>query len=355
VDVAAVTEALLQRTILRDRLAALIGWDDLSDVHAARLSALAALHDAGKANHGFQNRAFGRTPTSDHVTPMVNVYNAADPLAHLAPLGIADLQDWAADLDVLGHVLLATFGHHGAPVTPGAHDPMLWTASDDRDPETSLARLDTHVRTWFPKAYEGTAPAFPATPAVQHAFNGLLTLADWIGSDETFFPFADTLDAPMERARVRASAAVDALFLDPSGPRTALSDDSGFDQILEQPDWNPYPIQKAVRDVPLHDNGGLAVLESDTGSGKTEAALARFVRLYRAGRVDGLYFAVPTRTAATQLHDRVTATVSRLSQSVRSITPHSRCGVHPKDRTEKSWRPASWRSCLNNRFWAIRT
>ena len=311
-DVAAVTEALLQRTILRDRLAALIGWNELSDVHVARLSALAALHDAGKVNHGFQNRAFSRTPESDHVTPMVNVYNASDPLAYLAPLGIADLQDWAADLDVLGHLLLATFGHHGAPVTPGAHDPMLWEASEDRDPEAGLTQLDNHVREWFPDAYDGTARAFPSTPAVQHAFNGLLTLADWIGSDETFFPFADTLDAPMERARSHAAEAVDALFLDPSGPRAALSADSGFDQILEQPDWDPYPIQEAVRDVPLYKTGGLAVLESDTGSGKTEAALARYVRLFRAGLVDGLYFAVPTRTAATQLHDRVTAAVKRL-------------------------------------------
>jgi len=311
-DVAAVTEALLTRTILRDRLAALIGGDDLSDVHVARLSALAALHDAGKVTQGFQNRAFGRKPESDHGTPMVNVYHASDPLAYLAPLGIADLKDWAADLDVIGHLLLATFGHHGTPVTPGAHDPMLWEDSDDRDPEAGLARLDTHVRTWFPDAYDGTAPAFPATPAFQHAFNGLLTLADWIGSDETFFPFADTLEAPMERARSQAAEAVDALFLDPDASRAALSADSGFDQILGQPDWDPYPIQEAVRDVPLHDNGGLAVFESDTGSGKTEAALARYVRLFRKGLVDGLYFAVPTRTAATQLHDRVTAAVKRL-------------------------------------------
>lgn len=52
VEVAAATEALLQRTILRDRLASLIGWDILPAVPVACLSALAALHDEGKANHG---------------------------------------------------------------------------------------------------------------------------------------------------------------------------------------------------------------------------------------------------------------------------------------------------------------
>jgi CRISPR-associated endonuclease/helicase Cas3 len=311
-DVAATAEALLTQTILRARLASLIGWDELSDVHVARLAALAALHDAGKVTQGFQNRAFGKKPESDHVTPMVNVYNASDPLAYRAPLGVADLQNWSDDLDVLGHLLLATFGHHGAPVKPGTHDPMLWEASDIRDPRAGLARLDTHVREWFPSAYDGVSSPFPATPIFQHAFNGLLTLADWIGSDETLFPFADTTETPMKRARSHAAEAVSELFLDPSGPRAALHEDSGFDQILEEPDWDPYPIQRAVRDVPLHDNGGLAVLESDTGSGKTEAALARYVRLFRRGLVDGLYFAVPTRTAATQLHDRVTAAVRRL-------------------------------------------
>src|SRR3546814_2111338 len=43
---------------------------------------------------------------------------------------------------------------------------------------------------------------------------------------------------------------------------------------------------------------------AETGSGKTEAALWRFARLFAEGKVDGLYFAVPTRSAARQLHAR---------------------------------------------------
>jgi CRISPR-associated endonuclease/helicase Cas3 len=47
------------------------------------------------------------------------------------------------------------------------------------------------------------------------------------------------------------------------------------------------------------------VLEAATGSGKTEAALAHFFRLFHAALVDGMYFALPTRVAATQIHQRV--------------------------------------------------
>ena len=55
-DVAACAEALLQRTILRRRFAVLAERDHLADVDIARLSALAALHDVGKYNLGFQRK-----------------------------------------------------------------------------------------------------------------------------------------------------------------------------------------------------------------------------------------------------------------------------------------------------------
>jgi len=314
-DVAAVTEALLTRTILRDRLASLIGWDELTDVHVARLSALAALHDAGKVTQGFQNRAFDEDPQCDHVTPAVSLFQEENRLELFEALGVLSMLDWFPEQNVeeiVYHVLLSIWGHHGEPVSPQRPDPMLWETTDVRSPTEGLRMLADATQRWFPNAFKNEARPFPATPSLQHTFNGLLTLADWIGSDETFFPFAETLDAPMERARQHAANAVDTLFLDPKASRTALSSDSGFNQILEHSDWEPYPIQEAVRDVPRPENGGLAVLESDTGSGKTEAALARYVRLFREGLVDGLYFAVPTRTAATQLHDRVTAAVKRL-------------------------------------------
>ncbi|MCA9655789.1 MAG: CRISPR-associated helicase Cas3', partial [Myxococcales bacterium] len=69
--------------------------------------------------------------------------------------------------------------------------------------------------------------------------------------------------------------------------------------------FDPRPAQQATLELPLDRQGSLTVLEAETGSGKTEAALARFMRLFHAGEVDGLYLALPTRTAATQLHRRV--------------------------------------------------
>ena len=64
---------------------------------------------------------------------------------------------------------------------------------------------------------------------------------------------------------------------------------------------SPRPFQIAVAQA----LGSLVVVEAETGAGKTEAALWRFLRLASEGHVDGLYFALPTRVAARQLHRRI--------------------------------------------------
>jgi CRISPR-associated endonuclease/helicase Cas3 len=71
-------------------------------------------------------------------------------------------------------------------------------------------------------------------------------------------------------------------------------------------------VQENVRDLSTSTDGTLSILESATGSGKTEAALGRFARLLEAGLVDSLYFAVPTRAAAKQLYERVKTARDRI-------------------------------------------
>jgi len=66
---------------------------------------------------------------------------------------------------------------------------------------------------------------------------------------------------------------------------------------------SPRPVQAAA----IVPDARVVALEAETGSGKTEAALWRFKRLFEQGAVDGLYFALPTRVAATAMFERVKA------------------------------------------------
>ena len=306
-DVAAVTEALLTKTILNQRVAALIGWEKLSEAHIARLSVLAAIHDAGKVNHGFQNKMHNsKQPRAGHVTPIIELLGADEKYVdkYLLPLKIDIILNWFSEPNQAVQFLFATWGHHGRPVPIQHHfKATLWNENEERNPENGLKDLGEAVRQWFPQAFEGNVEPFPVEPVFQHTFNGLLTLADWLGSDTKFFKFADYDDVYIDTARKNADNAVEKLALDPQKPRKQLgSDPIKFDRIA---DFKPFEIQQQCLDLPIHQNGSLSILESDTGSGKTEAAIARFVRLYQEGLVDGMYFAVPTRSAATQLYDRV--------------------------------------------------
>lgn len=327
-DVAAVTEALLQRTILRDRLASLIDWDELSDVHVARLAALAALHDAGKVNHGFQDQAFsGGGPSPGHVAPIVRVLTSRKHMdSILGPLGIERMLDegWFESALSCTHYLITTWSHHGRPVKPreGRFDPDLWSRDqEDRDPIAKLEELGAAVRERFSKAFQKDADPLPSSPKFQHAFNGVLTLADWLGSSHEYFGFLEKGEDVWEEAERGAKDALMKLALDPTAPRKSLTTTIGFEQVFEEPDWTPRPVQKKVRNLPIHRDGSLAILESDTGSGKTEASVARFFRLYQKELVDGMYFAVPTRSAATQLYGRVDETVKRIFPDDKTKRP----------------------------------
>jgi len=54
------------------------------------------------------------------------------------------------------------------------------------------------------------------------------------------------------------------------------------------------------------------VLEAETGSGKTEAALWRFKTLFEAGEVDAVCFLLPTRVAATGIFARLESFIEKL-------------------------------------------
>jgi len=312
-DVAAVTESLLRHTILNQRIASLIGWQLLSETHISRISAMAAIHDAGKVNHGFQNRMYKKKqPRAGHVSPMIEVLAADENYQEkiLIPLGIQKMMQWFSGQDAVAPFLRAVWGHHGRP-TPiqNKFKTSLWKCDENRNPIDGLKELGNAVEQWFPKAFSDKAQPFPSDPILQHTFNGLLTLSDWLGSDTRFFKFAEYDESYIEQARANANRAVESLFLKPDKARSQLGNHTiGFSHIC---DFQPYNIQQQCLDLPLHQNGSLTILESDTGSGKTEAAIARFTRLYQEGMVDGMYFAVPTRSAATQLYDRVVEATKR--------------------------------------------
>lgn len=301
-DVAAVFSALCRLPGLRRRLAKLAGVSTFADVWIDRLAWFVFLHDLGKVNWGFQHRIDPAAPAIGHVKPIGSGWQAV-----LQQLECERLADWADDEQLLDwfHAVLS---HHGKPWT---EDPVrvekdglsgyrqVWDRQGDYEPLKELKRLRHAADAMFERAF-AKAPPIPLTSPLIHTLAGLAMLADWIASSD--WPNSPSGDA----VEAWASGWLRRIGLDPEPWRRDLDRrDPTFSNVFP---FQPSPAQTAFAAA----EGPLVVLESETGSGKTEAALWRFVIRFRAGRVDGLYFALPTRTAAVQLCQRIEKMLERL-------------------------------------------
>ena len=333
-DVACVTEALLTTSVLGARMAHLAGRDSLGPSDVARLAVLAALHDIGKFNHGFQAKAEpgAGARAGGHVGPGAAQLWAIDPMSPVWGIdALGPLLAWADDAHVVRHLLLASVGHHGRPVAIGAAQGD-WRPRPELDPIAGVVALVARCRETFPAAFDGTAVPLPADAGFQHAFAGLVMLADWLGSDAgRWFPYSETADRDHGVVgRRQARAAVAAIGLDVESVRRGLQ--AQWSAILPT-GGQPRALQAAAADLEVVAEGGVEVFEAETGAGKTEAALLRFAQLFAAGAVDGLYFALPTRTAATQLHGRIQAAADRLwgvsaPEVVLAVPGYLQAGAH---------------------------
>lgn len=304
-DVAFVLAELLAQPLFRRRAEAALGRD-LTAQGVECLAALAFLHDIGKLAPVFQAKGWpdgnGLVPCGHLECGYLWITRHADEtaldgaMAHMR--GWPDLPRWFPVL----------FAHHGRPVPrPGdGYRTDAFRAADGYDWRAEEKQMGQALRLWFPAIHDHAPP--PPEPRFAHFFCGLLALADWVGSDRDAFPFVAEFDLGYgARASESARKRVREIGLSRDG--LALSGAAGWDLIsTDHP--RPRPAQASVGGIGPHER--LVILEAETGSGKTEAALWRFAVLFEAGEVDALYFAVPTRAAARQLHARVTGAVRRM-------------------------------------------
>ena len=331
-DVGACFEALLAQPTIRDRLARSGGLDTLDDTTAARLALLAAMHDIGKVNVGFQAQIWKpedsppdqRKPHwAGHTLDLAPVLSGED---DETARWFFDALGWWNDAiswddcggETLCGLLIAALSHHGLPLPREGKrqpNPRVWRSFGELRPRQCVERIGRLVRQWFPAAFANGERPLPQAPAFQHMFLGLCTLADWIGSDEAWFEYrGEPDDTYFNHAHEQAQLAVKEIGLDIARQRVSFESApprTGFTDLFDVPGAQPNAIQQAAaRDMSPEER--LVIIESETGSGKTEAALWRFARMYQENLVDGIYFALPTRAAASQIYERVQRFVGRL-------------------------------------------
>ena len=308
-DVAAVFARIMELPVIRNRLDTAAGVG-LTDADCQRLSAMAFLHDIGKLHPGFQAKGWPtelwRGPVRGHLKEgwafLTLAWKWPDHPFHET---MQRIMGWGV---AVGPLFAAMIAHHGRPVDQPS-DPTLndWPCLPHYDWREEARVIDDALHCWFAGVFESGGEPLPDRPRFHHAVAGLVALADWIGSDRRFFDFtAPFHSAYGDIAHTAAPLALATIGVDPG--ELAVCPAPGFEELTGFA--APNPAQAAIRDVGAEAR--LVILEAETGSGKTEAALWRFTQLYARGAVSGLYFAVPTRAAAGQLHGRVDKALRRV-------------------------------------------
>ncbi len=270
---------------------------------------LAALHDVGKISPGFQRKCAAwlveqnltvaaqteRWVRAEPDHSKVSQFTLQHVLQEQTGISTSDAALWAAAVGM----------HHGAPHWRGE-----WKAAArsgipaDDEWEKKRRELTAELATVF-----GSPGPLPHVELEDFSrlweTAGLITVADWIGSDETFFsPARAEIPAKPQTVRAAAKQALERIGMQPARFTPGLS----FQQLFGFP---PNDLQSAAIEVIRRP--GVYVIEAPMGVGKTEAALAAAYQLMCDGHASGLYFALPTQATSNRIHERV-ATFRRASK-----------------------------------------
>ena len=302
-DVAACADAILAREpeSTRERLAAVLGlpWD------TARpwLWLLIACHDLGKSCPGFQYKWKNLSGLDAGVSPDTSVNHAF--VSQVELLSLLKELNWPEDMAEL--VADAVGCHHGERASPN-------TLKNLEGNRRALGKDEWHTarRAIFEALIEVFAPTEPPTKPTLTGpdfmlLAGLTSFADWIGSNEAYFPFGtpdECADLPSwfeTRRQHNAEVALDKTGWLPRLPLAATP--QAFDAVFG---FAPRPLQQAVVDA-LDSIAQPAILlvEAPMGEGKTEAALYAHLELQRRLGHRGLYVALPTKATGNAMFTRV--------------------------------------------------
>ncbi|MGI6075024.1 MAG: CRISPR-associated helicase Cas3' [Pyramidobacter sp.] len=320
-DVAAVFEHLVKAPLFQRHFQRILG-SPMSETLHQRLCVLALWHDFGKISPKFQIKYREIREKTDKKISVNHIKAAFNLMQQYKTSLWKDLLEsmhfWENSEQkstLKEYLIFVILSHHGVIPEKSeirtADSLFCWKKGNDIDPAQALKELMELSRHWYPQAFSGHSP-LPDNACFQHLFAGTLMLADWIASDRRLFPYCGENDVTgcqrpfpnqedsLACSRQLASKALATLRWEPGENRPIQLPD-----FKAQFGFSPNDIQQAVDRLSLNSQGGLYILEAETGSGKTEAALRLYTRLLAAGYVDGLYFANPLRFAATQIFERL--------------------------------------------------
>jgi CRISPR-associated endonuclease/helicase Cas3 len=304
---------VLQHCLIVGEIAKLLACRIKSE-WARYIPIIAAMHDVGKICLGFQAKC--------EVWLQINKISPEDKEGcetDHAVISQWSMQQWLGDDGRGIHFWAVVIGaHHG------------WVKGDRigkhriTDGGNGFALAREELRDYLIKHFGPLPTSGPETKdlGVPHplmwAIAGLITIADWIGSDESFFPSDKTMDIDEIRERAKKAVEILQLLTDP------IVDNVDFDKLFG---FSPRNVQKVVDGMEVSP-GSLIIVEAPMGCGKTEAALSIAHKMMMDGTANGFYFALPTQTTSNKICGRVDKFICDMGLSDKVRLMHANTWLH---------------------------
>ncbi|MFZ2486485.1 MAG: CRISPR-associated helicase Cas3' [Anaerolineae bacterium] len=309
IDVAQVAHKLWSNVLtdsFRSHLAAML---NLEIEAAGRLLAFwAALHDIGKASPAFQRKVGHLQTTLEKAgiqfPKLFSNENTPHGLLSTCFLETLLVTETTLDLRAAKRIAWALGGHHGVWPEPGATKGVKTDQKGEHEWNTMRKSLIEDLKAVLrPPELHGWIAERKDENVFLALFSGFVSVADWIGSSETYFSYTETVEDLHEYATQAAQKAQSALeslgwigYQSPSQP-------CAFQTLFP---FAPNDVQDAAIQLAATTTGpALTLIETPTGSGKTEAALYLADSWASKDQQRGLYVAMPTMATSNQMHKRV--------------------------------------------------
>ena len=287
-------------------------------LQSSEVGALAALHDLGKISPGFQLKCEawleenGLAKTARNGCWDTAMESDHGKVSHAAIQVF--LSEAGLDRTTAKYVSTVLGAHHGRlnPPNDRGYRPQKLISDSASRIDWNAERMANARMIWDRFAESGTPFTLSDDSPSLWWLAGLTSVADWIGSDERFFP-------PERRIGDRDVSSLAQNALDTIGfQKTGFVQNLSFNDLFhdaEKPEikWVPNDMQeKALATV---TGPGVYVIEAPMGMGKTEAALWAAYQILVAGKATGIYFALPTQATSNRMHIRMNEFVRRISGS----------------------------------------
>lgn len=281
-----------------------------SDLAGKCLAYLAGLHDLGKATPVFQGqweeaRQWLEAARLSCPLPFSQVHHGILTTCLLEELFPSHLPSFPSP--VIRQLAFILGGHHGIfPRQTDVNHVTTKIKGGKRWEELRAGLVKRFTELWD----VGNLP-LPRTSNISWAcllkLAGWVSVADWIGSNEEYFPFASPeidLEDYREKARYQAQKALQGLgWLGWKTPSTFVTLPELFPVIRSH---GLRPLQLTVSELGKKmTEPGLVIVEAPMGEGKTEAAMYLADRWAVILGQKGCYFALPTMTTSNQMFSRV--------------------------------------------------